>query len=121
VGGGARATAPGHTHILGVSTMTSDPGLHKPKSGTARTAIIYRYFVTILYFRINKHCLMMTSIDFEPMAIKIAVVLARTLPKTCDEITFMKIRLHLKRLYRPMSLHSIVVLKNLIAYTSCFK
>jgi hypothetical protein len=92
-----------------------------PKSGTARTAMIYRYFVTISYFPINKHCVMMTSIDFEPTAVKIAVVLARPLPKTCDEITFMEIRLRLKRLDRPMSLHAVVVLINTIAYNSCMK
>jgi hypothetical protein len=101
--------------------MTSASGLHKPQSGTARTARVYCYFVTFSYFRINKHCVVITSIDFEPIPIKIAVVLARPLSKTCDEITFMKIRLRLKRLYRPMSLHAIVVLKNATAYTRYMK
>jgi hypothetical protein len=82
--------------------MTSASGLHKPKSGTARTAIMYCYFVTISYFRINKHCVVITSIECEPIAMKIAVVLARPLPKTCDEIMFMRIGLRLKRLYRPI-------------------
>jgi hypothetical protein len=88
----------------------------------AHVAMIYRYFVTISYFRINKHCVMMISIDFRPiLQLKIAVVLARPLPKTCHEIICS---------WRFVSRWSdsilacelaIVVLNKILAYTTCVK